>query len=576
LVFSKIAWSKIFPVLEWGSSYDKSSFQDDLIGGVVVTFITVPQVIAYAFLAGLPAEMGLYSAIVAICCYAFLGTGRTLAVGPTAIVALMAFEAVSSLAEPGTAAYVEASIKLTFITGVILVGLRIINFGSMVNFMSHAVVTGFITAAAVLIIINQLTEVFGISPVHGTGVVSILLHLIDSVQEINLTALWISITALMILWFCRGFLESILVGRGVSKRLAGIVVKSAPMFVVVLGVALVWSMDLISAAGISVVGAIPTQLPTFNLVAVGYSEFLDLLPSAFLIALVIFIESTSIGTAVASKRREKIDPNQELVSLGGANIGTALFGGFPVAGSFGRTMVNFSAGAVTPVASLVTAVCVVIALLWLTPLFYHLPVGILAVIIVIAASQLIELKVIGRILTFNRTDAITFIATFIAVLTTGVETGILIGVGISFLLLIRVSSKPHIAIVGRYGNTEHFRNVLRHEVSTTPNLVMVRVDESLYFVNSRYVETFLLNEVADNPLVDSILLICSAINFIDASGLEVLESLNEKLHEAGVTLNLAEVKGPVMDTLIKTDFYRNMHGKIFFTTDLAMKELASE
>jgi len=198
------------------------------------------------------------------------------------------------------------------------------------------------------------------------------------------------------------------------------------------------------------------------------------------------------------------------------------------------------------------------------------------VIIVIAASQLIELKVIGRILTFNRTDAITFIATFIAVLATGVETGILIGVGISFLLLIRVSSKPHIAIVGRYGNTEHFRNVLRHEVNTTPNLVMVRVDESLYFVNSRYVETYLLDKIADNPELDSILLICSAINFVDASGLEVLESLNEKLYEAGVSLNLAEIKGPVMDTLIKTDFYRNMHGKIFFTADLAMKELASE
>lgn len=563
-------------MLAWGSSYSKSSFQDDLIGGLVVTFITVPQVIAYAFLAGLPAEMGLYAAIAATCCYAFLGTGRTLAVGPTAIVAMMAFETVSALAEPGSAAYIETMVKLTLITGLVLVCLRIINFGSMVNFMSHAVVTGFITAAAVLIITNQLTAIFGLSAAADTGFLSVLLHLTTSMQELNLTMLWISIIALMILWFCRGFLESMLLNKGMSKRLSGILVKSAPMYVVVLGVVLVWWFDLVNTAGVSIVGTIPTQLPAPHLVSVSGSELLDLLPSAFLIALVVFIESTSIGSAVASKRREKIDPNQELVGLGGANIGAALFGGFPVAGSFGRTMVNFSAGAVTPVASLITAACVVVTLLWLTQLFFYLPVGILAVIIVIAASQLIDIDAIRRILTFNRTDAITLIITFIAVLVTGVETGILIGVGISFLLLIRGSSKPHIAVVGRYGNSEHFRNVLRHDVVTIPNLLMVRIDESLYFVNSRYVETFLLDKIADNTELDNILLICTAINFIDASGLEVLESLNEKLHEAGVTLNLAEVKGPVMDTLNKTDFYQNMHGKIFFTTDLAMKALSSE
>lgn len=562
-------------MLAWGSSYSKSSFQDDLIGGLVVTFITVPQVIAYAFLAGLPAEMGLYAAIAATCCYAFLGTGRTLAVGPTAIVAMMAFETVSALAEPGSAAYIETMVTLTLITGLVLVCLRIINFGSMVNFMSHAVVTGFITAAAVLIITNQLTAIFGLSAAADTGFLSVLLHLTNSMQELNLTMLWISIIALMILWFCRGFLESILLNKGMSKRLSGILVKSAPMYVVVLGVVLVWWFDLVNTAGVSIVGTISTQLPTPHLVSVSGSELLELLPSAFLIALVIFIESTSIGSAVASKRREKIDPNQELVGLGGANIGAALFGGFPVAGSFGRTMVNFSAGAVTPVASLITAACVVVTLLWLTQLFFYLPVGILAVIIVIAASQLIDIDAIRRILTFNRTDAITLIITFIAVLVTGVETGILIGVGISFLLLIRGSSKPHIAVVGRYGNSEHFRNVLRHDVVTIPNLLMVRIDESLYFVNSRYVETFLLDKIADNTELDNILLICTAINFIDASGLEVLESLNEKLHEAGVTLNLAEVKGAVMDTLNKTDFYQNMHGKIFFTTDLAMKALSS-
>jgi len=573
LLFSKIDWSKIFPILAWGQKYGKASFQDDLIAGLVVTFITVPQAIAYAFLAGLPAETGLYAAIAATCCYAIFGTGRVLVVGPAAIISMMAFEAVSSIAEPGSAVYVETMIQLTLVTGVILVGLRIINFGSMINFMSHAVVTGFITAAAVLIIINQFTAMFGIADAEGTSFLVVIMYLLDSIQGINLATFGISVAALLILWFCRRFLDPVLTGLGVSSRLSGILVKSAPMYVLVFGVLLVWSLDLVSNGSVSVVGTIPTQLPRPHAVFPDQQEFLALLKSAFLIAMVIFIESTSIGSAISSKRREKIDPNQELVGLGGANIAASVFGGFPVAGSFGRTAVNYSAGAVSPVASLTTAACVIVTLVWLTQLFFYLPDGVLASIIVVSASQLIDIPGIRRILAYNRTDAIALVTTFVAVLALGVESGILAGVGVSFALLIRNSSKPHIAVVGRYPNSEHFRNVLRHDVVTIPNLLMVRLDESLYFVNARFFESSLLDKIADDPDLNNILLICTAINLVDASGLEVLESLNEKLFTAGVTLHLAEVKGPVMDMLNRTEFPANLHGEIFFTTDLAMKAL---
>ena len=316
------------------------------------------------------------------------------------------------------------------------------------------------------------------------------------------------------------------------------------------------------------------SLPSLQSLDFSIEEVQILAPSALLIAMVVFMESTSIGAAVASKRREKIDPNQELVGLGFANIGAGLVGGFPVAGSFARTVVNYSSGAVSQAASLITALLVIVTLVWLTPFFYYLPKSVLSAIIVMSAIQLIDWHGISKTFSFNRIDAVTFSFTFVAVLALGVESGILVGIGISFVLLIRSSSKPHIAVVGRVQGTEHFRNVLRHDVETFPHVLTVRVDESLYFVNTRYIETFLLNKVADSPELEHILLICTATNFIDTSGLEMLELLSDNLNEVGVTLHLAEVKGPIMDKLKETDFLRGMHGEIFFTTDIAMKNLA--
>ncbi|MFN3236691.1 MAG: SulP family inorganic anion transporter [Pseudomonadales bacterium] len=286
------------------------------------------------------------------------------------------------------------------------------------------------------------------------------------------------------------------------------------------------------------------------------------------------MESTSIGTAVAVKRREKINPNQELVGLGFANIGASLVGGFPVAGSFARSIVNYSAGAATQLASLVTAALVLVTLLGFGGFFYYLPKSILGAIIVLSAWQLIDWHAIRKTFAFNVADAVTFLFTFCCVLALGVESGILAGIAISFVLLIRSSSKPHIAEVGRWQGTEHFRNVLRHEVETAPHVLAIRIDESFYFVNSRYIETFVINRVADNPELKHVLLICTATNFIDTSGLEMLELLSESLQELGVTLHLAEVKGPVMDKLKETEFYAEMPGQVFFTTDIAMRELA--
>ncbi|MDA9297553.1 SulP family inorganic anion transporter [Pseudomonadales bacterium] len=564
----------LLPVMQWWPEYNGEAFRADLIAGIVVLFITVPQVIAYAFLAGLPAETGLYAAIMALLCYAAFGSCRTLAVGPTAILAIMSLESVSAFETPGTVEYTLLASKLAMVTGGVLVLLRIVNFGAVVSFLSHAVVTGFITAAAILIITNQIPSMLGLSAPPDTAVVAVIQHVTSGMDSLNLAAMSIAIGAMSLLWFCRHHLEALLQSTGIHPRWVGSLVKSAPMYAVILSVAIVWSMGLVQSSDVSVVGVIPNQLPTWAQMDLSLVEIQQLLPSALLMSMVIFMESTSIGAAVASKRREKIEPNQELVGLGLANLGSAMVGGFPVAGSFARTIVNFSSGAVTPVASLVTCVLVVITLVWFAPWFYYLPKAVLSAIIVMSAIQLIDLHGIQKTFQFNRIDSVTFAGTFLAVLGLGVETGILAGIAISFLLLIRSSSKPHIAVVGRVGNTETFRNVLRYEVETSPQVLALRIDESIYFVNTRYIEVFVFNKIADSPAIKHVILICSSANFIDTSGLEMLELLQDSLVEVGVTLHLAEVKGPVMDKLKETEFFVNMKGNVYFSTDVALKDLA--
>ncbi|HIG44603.1 MAG: sulfate permease [bacterium] len=565
---------RIFPIIDWMSGYGRSELTADTIGGLVVLFITIPQVIAYAFLAGMPAETGLYAAILALVCYALFGSSRTLAVGPTAIVAMMTLEATSRYASPGTEVYVETAMKLGLVTGLILLLLRIVNFGAVISFLSHAVVSGFITAAAILIMTNQLPAILGLVKPPGTDVVSVVSHVLTDFGSLNVVSLSIGLATVVLLWFCRNTLEKWLQDRGYSELMVSALTKSAPMYAVILSVAVVYFGSLHIDYGVSIVGDIPKSLPQLRFNGLSLGEIQNLAPSALLIAMVVFMESTSIGAAVASKRREKIQPNQELVGLGFANVGASLVGGFPVAGSFARTVVNYSSGAVTQIASLITAALVLVTLVWLTPFFVYLPKSVLSAIIIMSAMQLIDLHGIRRTFSFNRTDAVTFSFTFFAVLGLGVESGILIGIAISFVLLIRNSSQPHIAVVGRWQGTEHFRNILRHDVETFPHVLSVRIDESLYFVNTQYIETFLLNKVAESPELEHILLICTATNFIDTSGLEMLELLSDNLEEVGVTLHLAEVKGPVMDKLKETDFYKRMKGEIFFTTDLALKALA--
>ncbi len=560
------------PLTQWITTYRRQTLADDLIAGIIVAILLIPQGMAYALLAGLPPQYGLYASILPLALYALLGSSRTLAVGPVAIASLMVNSALSEIALSGPDAYINAAINLSMLVGLILLGLRLLNLGTIVNFISHSVISGFTSAAALIIAITQLKHLLGVEFPREAYVSNTFIQLMRHVPEANDWTLLIGGFSLLILWLSKGplchFLQAIYTPSWLQEALC----KSGPMFAVLFGS--VFTFGLGESAGINKVGFIPEGLPYFSLGAINFSLWGSLFIPAFLIALIGYIESVSVGTALASRNRERIDPNKELIALGVANLGAAFSGTYPVAGGFGRSMVNFSAGAKTTIASLISALLVTIFLLFFTPLFYYLPKSTLAAIIIMAVLPLIDLGSFRQSWRFNQGDALTLLLTFTAVLVFGVEIGILSGILLSIAILLHRTSQPHIAIVGRVGGSEHFRNIDRHDVQTCKRILAIRIDESLYFANTRYVESFVLRHVSQQHEIKDVVLICAAINFIDANALETLENMAHYLQNEGVTLHLSEVKGPIMDQLNRVRFQEQLGGgQIFFTTDQAIRAL---
>lgn len=565
----------IFPIANWLQNYQRSTFVNDLMAGIIVAIMLVPQGMAYAFLAGLPPQYGLYASILPLMLYALLGSSRSLAVGPVAIASLMVGSTISQFAAQGTDAYVNAAVNLSLLVGVILLVLRALHLGSVVNFMSHSVISGFTSAAAVIIAFNQIKYFTGLDIPRDTAIWEVFGVLADQASDISLLTVAIGMISVVVLWITKGKLCCWLEQLHVPLWIAQPVCKAGPMFAVLAGTLLVWGGDLESSGTVATVGAIPEGLPDLFTIHLDFALWQELFTPALLIALIGFLESVSVGTVLASKRRERIDPNKELIALGVANLGSAFSGTYPVAGGFGRSMVNHSAGAQTTVASMISATLVLLSVLFLMPLFYYLPKATLGAIIVMAVIPLIDFSTFRQCWRFNKADALTLLATFILVIILGVELGILSGIGISIALLLYRSSQPHIAIVGRVGDSAHFRNIERHNVTTYHNTLALRVDESLYFANTRYVEEYILQQCAEQRELEHIVLICNAVNFIDASAIETLETLILKLQDEGITLHLAEVKGPVMDQLTNTHIFEHLgEGRVFFTTDEAMQTLA--
>ena len=547
------------PVLDWGRRYNRATFGADLMAALIVTIMLVPQSLAYAMLAGLPPEAGIYASILPIVLYAVFGTSRVLAVGPVAVVSLMTAAAIGQVAEAGTAGYAMAALTLALLSGIMLFAMGLLRLGFLANFLSHPVIAGFITASGILIAAGQLRHVLGVQG-GGDTLPEILHTLWTHLGDMNPITLAIGAGAVAFLFWVRKGMKPALLSLGLGKRTADILTKAGPVLAVAATTALVWGLGL-ADKGVRIVGEVPQGLPLFIVPDLSLISAL-LLPAA-LISIIGFVESVSVAQTLAARKRQRIDPDQELLGLGAANIGAAFTGGLPVTGGFARSVVNADAGAETPAAGAFTAAGLAVAAVALTPLLFFLPQATLAATIIVAVLGLVDFATLRRTWAYSRRDFAAVAATILATLALGIETGVSVGVALSVLLHLLNTAQPHVAEVGLVPGTEHFRNIHRHEVETHPHLLTLRIDESLYFANARFLETMILDRIAQSPDLREVILMCSAVNSIDYSALETLEALQSELSARGIRLHLSEVKGPVMDRLQKTHFLTHLSGQVF-------------
>ena len=531
----------------WLAGYRRAQLGGDLAAGLIVTVLLIPQSLAYAMLAGLPPQMGLYASILPLVAYAAFGTSMALAVGPVAVVSLMTASAITPLAAPGSAEYASLAVLLAALSGLMLVAFSLARLGFIARFLSQPVVGGFIAGSAILIAFGQLKPLLGIPRISAIG-------------EANLATAAIGI----------GTVAFLLAARAFVPGLAG---KLAPMAAIVAGVGLSAWLGLHERAGVGVVGEVPGGLPAFTLPVPGWGELSQLWLPALLISLVGFVESISVAHAL--RKEERLVADRELAGLGAANLASAFSGGFPVTGGFARSVVNAAAGARTPLAGVISAVLMAGVLAGATGWLRELPHAVLAATIVVAVSSLVDWEALRDTWRYDRLDGIAFAATAAGVLALGVEQGVLAGVAISLAAMVWRGSRPHIAVVGRVPGTEHFRNVERHAVQTQPGLLAVRIDESLFFGNAAAVEEALERLVAAYPGTRRLLLILSAVNHIDATALASLEELERSLERRGIELSLAEVKGPVMDRLARTPLGERLRPRTFLSTHRAFEAFAA-
>ena len=559
------------PLLDWASTYKRETFASDAIAAVIVTVMLIPQSLAYALLAGLPPEVGLYASVAPLLLYAVFGTSRVLAVGPVAVASLMTAAAIGDHAVAGSQAYWAVAITLAFMSGCMLMVMGILKLGFLANFLSHPVISGFISASAVLIATSQLKTIMGVNAT-GDNFVEMAHSLVQQIPNTQWLSLGIGLSAMAFLWWVRKGLKPLLIAWGMGTRPADFVAKAGPVAAIAASTFLTWALDW-QAQGLKIVGTVPQGLPPLTAPLWDLALWKALAVPALLISVVGFVESVSVGQTLAAKRRQRIEPDQELFALGASNISAALTGGFPVTGGFARSVVNFDAGAQTPAAGVLTALGITLATVFLTPALYFLPKATLAATIVVAVLSLVDVGILKRTWAYSKPDFAAVLATLLATLSLGVELGLVVGVGLSLAMYLFRTSRPHIAEVGLVAGTEHFRNVNRHKVQTSPQLLSLRVDESLYFANSRALEDQVNNAVSSHPQLMHVVLQCSAINDIDASALESLEAIEKRLSDSGIQLHLSEVKGPVMDRLAKTHFLAGLSGKVYLTHFQAIQEL---
>ncbi|EKU55853.1 sulfate permease [Acinetobacter sp. WC-323] len=554
--------SKLFPARKWLSEYQFSYFKSDLIAALIVLAMLVPQGMAYAMLAGLPPVMGIYASILPMIVYAFTGTSTTLSIGPVAIISMMVFAALNPLFPVGSTAYIEAACLLALLVGIISMILGLLRFGFLIQLISHPVIQSFIIASALLIALGQLKFLLDI-PLQATNIPKFILSLSQNFHRITVSGMSFGLLSVLLLFLLPKFIRSEFLN------------KVLPLLLVVGSIVLLslWSENNL---GIQTVGIIPTGLPGLQFPTWNLSLVQQLLPSAFMIAMISFVESLAIAQATALQKRDDLNSNQELIALGLANIVAGVNSGFAVSGSLSRTVVNADAGAKTPIAGVLSSLFMIAVSLYFTGFFQNLPLAVLAATIFVSIWKLVRLSPFIETWKYSKADGLAMWATFFGVTCIDISTGLIIGIILTFVLLLWKISRPHIAVIGLIEGTQHFRNVSRYDVITTPTVVAFRVDENLTFLNAHVLKGHVITEVSQNAELQHVVINCSSISNIDLSAVEMLEDLNRELAQLNIQLHLSEVKSFVMDRLVKSELTTQLTGQIFLSHYQAIQTLSPD
>ncbi len=540
-----------FPIFQWLPGYKKTNLSSDITAGITVGIMLIPQGMAYAMIAGLPPVFGLYAALIPQIIYAIMGTSRQLAVGPVAMDSLLVASGLGALAISGIDEYISMAIFLAFFMGVIQLLLGLFRMGFLVNFLSKPVISGFTSAAAVIIGLSQLKHLLGTDIEQSSQVHILLLNALKTISQTNFYALGIGIVTIAII-------------KGIKT-----IHKSIPaaLVVVILGIAGVY-LSGVYELGVKIVGTVPEGLPGFKVPSINTSRITELIPIAITLALIAFMEAISVAKAVEEKHSDyEVDANQELIALGSSNIIGSLFQSYPTTGGFSRTAVNDQAGAKTGISPLVSALVVGLTLLFLTPLFYYLPNAVLAAIIMVAVFGLIDFKYPLQLLKNRKDEFLILIITFIITLTVGITVGILLGVLISLLVLLYRTSIPHIAELGRIKGTTYFKNIKRfpEDTEVQDNILILRFDAQLYFGNKDYFKNELYKKIeTKNDKLDTVILDAGPINFIDSSAVYVIKQIVQDLKKKNIKFLFASAIGPTRDILFNSSLMSSIGSKNLF------------
>jgi sulfate permease, SulP family len=559
---------------QWLQSYQRRQLAGDVMAGLIVTVLVIPQSLAYALLAGLPPQAGLYVSIFPVIAYALLGSSMTQAVGPVAITAIMTFAVLSPLETPGSPQYVALAASLSLFSGLLILAFGTFRLGFLAQLLSRPVISGFISGSAILIVISQLKFLLGVTA-SAPATWQVLLALYENLPGTNPKTLLIGAPALVLLYASRRWLGKGLGRIGMAAGPADAAVRLMPLLVVVVATVVVATLDLDLKHGVVVVGAVKEGLASFLFFTPSLGSLKMLTVPALILAFIGMVQSITMAQALAIKRREKIDPNRELVGLGAANVVAAFYGGMPVGGGLSRSAVNVAAGAQSPLASIVSAITMLGIVAVGTHWFARLPLSVLAASIVVAAISMIDIQAFRQAWSYDRADALALLGTAGGVLVLGLEWGIALGIGLSLATLLLRASTPHIAVIGRIAGTEHFRNIERHGVETIPGVLFLRIDESLFFGNLSAIEARLNTELENRPDTHDLVLIMSAVNRVDTTAMEVLTDINRDLDRRNIRLHLAEVKGPVQDRLVNSPLWKTLTGNVYLSVNGAFEEFGN-